>query len=558
MFSFSALLLGELPPFLPYLSILPYLKISSNGMLPFLFPFPPTFKIWYWILICIIASCEDFYPIQCSDPANPTKKTCSKVGLVACDKTTGHCPVFFQPDATLHEDKISGVVVFLIGLFVIFVSLFALVQVLQRLLLGVSARVIYKATNLNGYLLIAVGTGITMMLQSSSTTTSFITPVVGMGALGIEQMYPITIGANIGTTLTSLLAAVVTDGNDALQVALAHLMFNVTGMMIWYPIPFVRRIPVTMGRRLGAYAKMKRSLTLVYLFVMFIAVPMIGLGLSALFTSEQSNLVILASVLVGVMGVGLMLLTRWCYFLGGRTKTLAALERSSKKYAVMLSLSKDMESAQKRVVRLKRYAMIGLEEATSPEAPSGLDEAKRKSTKEALDELPDDIAFVFEAISTIMYHIGMPEEPASSEDENESPAAQAKEPFLSQIPKAHLVAVVLFVPASLVGIAILFMTNSRALIGLGGFLSIVLGLLYAWMIHWWCFKNGKQQLETYYEEKRKQRAAMETLSHDMFMLKADIQRLLAHYKLRVELDALKDATDDTEKRSHENSSGRYT
>ena len=51
-----------------------------------------------------------------------------------------------------------------------------------------------------------------------------------------EQMYPMTLGANIGTTVTGLISARVSDNIDALQVALAHLMFNVTGIIIWYPL----------------------------------------------------------------------------------------------------------------------------------------------------------------------------------------------------------------------------------------------------------------------------------------------------------------------------------
>jgi sodium-dependent phosphate cotransporter len=137
-------------------------------------------------------SCEDFYPIICTDPENPTKSTC-QVGLIACDKATGLCPAFFDPYASRAEDQASGMVVFCIGLILIFISLFFLVHILTRLLLGVSVRVIYKATNINGYLLIAIGAGITILLQSSSTTTSFVTPVVGMGALRLEQMYPITV-----------------------------------------------------------------------------------------------------------------------------------------------------------------------------------------------------------------------------------------------------------------------------------------------------------------------------------------------------------------------------
>ena len=63
---------------------------------------------------------------------------------------------------------------------------------LQKMMLGTSTRVIYKATNINGYLAMLVGLGFTILVQSSSITTSTFTPLVGLGVIRLEQMYPIT------------------------------------------------------------------------------------------------------------------------------------------------------------------------------------------------------------------------------------------------------------------------------------------------------------------------------------------------------------------------------
>ena len=57
-------------------------------------------------------------------------------------------------------------------------------------------------------------------------------------------MLPLTLGANIGTTVTGLLAALVSGKVEALQVALCHLFFNISGIIIWYPIPFMRKVPL--------------------------------------------------------------------------------------------------------------------------------------------------------------------------------------------------------------------------------------------------------------------------------------------------------------------------
>merc|ERR1712099_84084 len=165
-------------------------------------------------------SCSDYYPIVCE--GGVSYKTCDP-GLIACNKKTNECPAFFQEDASETDDRVSGGVCFFIAIFILFVCLAGLVLTLQKMLMGVSTRIIYKATSINGYLAILVGAGITVLVQSSSITTSALTPIVGMGAIHLEQMLPLTLGANIGTTVTALLASLVSDNIDALQVALAHL-----------------------------------------------------------------------------------------------------------------------------------------------------------------------------------------------------------------------------------------------------------------------------------------------------------------------------------------------
>ena len=62
-----------------------------------------------------------------------------------------------------------------------------------------------------GYVAIIVGCGLTMLVQSSSIFTSAITPLVGVGILHLDRMYPLTLGANLGTTFTAILAAMASE-----------------------------------------------------------------------------------------------------------------------------------------------------------------------------------------------------------------------------------------------------------------------------------------------------------------------------------------------------------
>ncbi|MEJ2504026.1 MAG: Na/Pi cotransporter family protein, partial [Gemmatimonadota bacterium] len=84
------------------------------------------------------------------------------------------------------------------------------------------------------------------------------------------------LGANIGTTVTALLAALAATGVNAeagLTIALAHLLFNVTGILLIYPIPRIRRIPLDAARALARVAVESKTLAILYVVILFYAVP---------------------------------------------------------------------------------------------------------------------------------------------------------------------------------------------------------------------------------------------------------------------------------------------
>eukprot|EP00980_Cylindrotheca_fusiformis_P024276 scaffold11698_cov138-Cylindrotheca_fusiformis.AAC.9 len=144
-------------------------------------------------------TCNDYYPIDgklnCTDPSDPL--TCQS-GLLSCDKKADppFCPAFFDSQATESVDRTAGVCAFVIGLIILFICLFGLVKILQRMMMGASTRVLYKATNINGYAAMIIGAGITMLVQSSSITTSVLTPLknAGMTALGIVVVILLAVG----------------------------------------------------------------------------------------------------------------------------------------------------------------------------------------------------------------------------------------------------------------------------------------------------------------------------------------------------------------------------
>jgi len=122
-----------------------------------------------------------------------------------------------------------------------------------------------------------VGIIVTVAVQSSSITTSILVPLVAAGLLLVRNAYPITLGANIGTTVTALLAALATGVVNGMIIAVVHLLFNIVGILIVYPIPKIRYIPVILAEKLADIAVHRKWVAVAYVLIAFIAVPLVGI-----------------------------------------------------------------------------------------------------------------------------------------------------------------------------------------------------------------------------------------------------------------------------------------
>jgi sodium-dependent phosphate cotransporter len=103
-------------------------------------------------------------------------------------------------------------------------------------------------------------------------TTSLVVPLIGAGVLTVERVYPYMLGANIGTTVTALLAAVALGSPMGIKVAFSHLIFNISGTCVFYPLRF---IPISLAKGLGKKASDSRLFALLYLLVIFFLVPLV-------------------------------------------------------------------------------------------------------------------------------------------------------------------------------------------------------------------------------------------------------------------------------------------
>ena len=167
----------------------------------------------------------------------------------------------------------NDIVYLLISVFVTFMMLYSIVKLLKSLVLkkieGFFDQYIFN-TALKAMIF---GVIITIMVQSSSITTSLVVPLAGAGVLTLRQIFPFTLGANIGTTVTALLAAI-TGTVSALVAAFSHLLFNITGIVIIYCIPVLRNIPLRCAEIISEQAVTKKYLPLLYLFFIFVLVPL--------------------------------------------------------------------------------------------------------------------------------------------------------------------------------------------------------------------------------------------------------------------------------------------
>uniref|UniRef100_A0A8P0PQ29 Sodium-dependent phosphate transport protein 2A n=1 Tax=Canis lupus familiaris TaxID=9615 RepID=A0A8P0PQ29_CANLF len=149
-------------------------------------------------------------------------------------------------------DLAVGLILLASSLMVLCTCLILLVKMLNSLLKGQVAKVIQKVIN------------------------------TGLGVISIERAYPLTLGSNIGTTTTAILAALASPReklSSAVQIALCHFFFNISGILLWYPVPCTR-LPIRMAKALGKRTAKYRWFAVLYLLLCFLLLPSLVFGIS--------------------------------------------------------------------------------------------------------------------------------------------------------------------------------------------------------------------------------------------------------------------------------------
>ena len=171
---------------------------------------------------------------------------------------------------------LPGVTLAVLGVVIILLSITLVGKLLKVLMVGKVKEFLHRMIGRGPLAGIASGTVVTVAVQSSSTTTSLMVPLVGTGVLKLRDIYPFTLGANIGTTITALLAATAVIGDHAglaLQIALIHLLFNISAVVILFGLPLTRNIPIKLAEGFSVIAAERKTLAITYILGMFFVFP---------------------------------------------------------------------------------------------------------------------------------------------------------------------------------------------------------------------------------------------------------------------------------------------
>lgn len=165
----------------------------------------------------------------------------------------------------------------LVGIGIIFITLTYITKNMKTLIADRIERSVNASLEKSSLVGMGVGVIVTVAVQSSSITTSIIVPLVASGLLLVRNAYPITLGANVGTTVTAFIAALATDSAAAMSIAIVHLLFNLLGILIIYPWSKIRYIPVILAEKLADIAVKRKWIAVAYTVVVFIIIPFMGI-----------------------------------------------------------------------------------------------------------------------------------------------------------------------------------------------------------------------------------------------------------------------------------------
>ena len=162
-------------------------------------------------------------------------------------------PVIHDIEALIAPLGHEGLYLIIIGILLLFFCLKLIVETMRIFMIDFAQKMVDQYLFKGPLHSFVLGLGLTSVIQSSSITTSLLVPLQGTGILKLEKVLPFTIGANIGTTVTAIMASMATGHPAAITLAFAHLSFNLLGGIIIAGLRPLRTLPARMARWSGNF-----------------------------------------------------------------------------------------------------------------------------------------------------------------------------------------------------------------------------------------------------------------------------------------------------------------
>lgn len=160
----------------------------------------------------------------------------------------------------------------ILSVFLVFFAIKILSTAMYRSFVKDSFEDINKLIFQNTGLSFFYGIFFTAAVQSSTVTTSLVVPLVANKKVTLSKVFPFIMGANIGTTITAVIASIYKP-EAAIALAIVHVLFNSFGALIFLPFPELRKIPVWLANYMGRKSVQNRIFGFAYILLMFFIVP---------------------------------------------------------------------------------------------------------------------------------------------------------------------------------------------------------------------------------------------------------------------------------------------
>jgi sodium-dependent phosphate cotransporter len=176
------------------------------------------------------------------------------------------------------------------GIVSVLAVIYALNVMLKKVMTGKARQVFNAAIGKNATYAVLSGLVVTLIVQSSTLTTVLIVPMAGAGIFTLSQVYPFTLGANIGTPITALMSATAISGEYqvvALQIAIIHFLYNGLGVALFAAVPLLWNLPVRSAQALADGARRSPWIVPAYILGVFFILPGIVFGAQSIFNYKS-------------------------------------------------------------------------------------------------------------------------------------------------------------------------------------------------------------------------------------------------------------------------------